>query len=282
MKAWALKAILLVAGVLVVEAASAEHTKAVPVVTQVQGATFYRTSITISNANATVTTAVTMTFSYRSPADGTFQIANVNLSPNLGPKRVQFFDDIIQGFKDAGAIRTADRDKGLFGTLLVTFHQIDEDLRYEAAVVARTYSPADGGGTLGIAYAGRCVCLTGSKFRVISSSRTGIFGNDGSTRSNIGIINEGFGPTDVDVKYFDGETGQLLKQFNLSEKAGHVLQENEVFQINKVFDDSAIPPTTHTLVIELDSTVTDVYVSGYGVQLDNTTNDGAFYFFEEP
>src|SRR4030095_2637317 len=98
------------------------------------------------------------------------------------------------------------------------------------AGVARPYSPAAGGGTLGIAYAGRCFCLTGSTGRVISSARSGGFGSDGSTRPNLGIINEGFGPSDVRIQYFDGDTGVLLKTFLVSSKAGHILEENEVYQ----------------------------------------------------
>ena len=90
---------LLIAGI-----AHADHTKSVPVVTQVQGATFYRTSMTISNGNAVLTTPVNMRFSYRAP-DGTFQVAQLPVSPNLGPRKVHVFDDIIQEFKDAGAIR---------------------------------------------------------------------------------------------------------------------------------------------------------------------------------
>jgi len=260
--------------------AQAEHTKSVPVVTQVQGAALYRTSMTISNGNAAITTPVNMRFSYRAP-DGSFQIAQLAISPNLGPRKVQVFDDIVQEFKDQGAIRTADVNSPLFGTLLVTFDTIEDDNKFEAAAVARTYSPAPGGGTLGIAYAGRCFCLTGSQGRVIGSMRSGVFGNDGSTRANLGIINEGFGTTDVQVSYFDGDSGNLLKTFALSTRAGHVLEENEVYQINNLFADPAVPGTTTKLVVELKALTNGVYVSGYGVQLDNTTQDGAFFFFEE-
>ncbi|HEY1252758.1 MAG TPA: hypothetical protein VGH97_16380 [Thermoanaerobaculia bacterium] len=270
----------LVASVLLGGIARAEHTKSVPIVTQVQGATFYRTSLTISNGDALLTTPVNMKFSYRAP-DGTFQIAQLALAPNLGPRRVQVFDDIVQEFKDSGAIRAQDTDDPLFGTLLVSFATITDDTKFEAAAVARTYSPGPAGGTLGIAYAGRCFCLTGSTGRVIGAMRSGIFGNDGSTRANLGIINEGFGATDVQVSYFDGDTGNQLKTFALSTRAGHVLEENEVFQINNIFGDPAIPVGTTKLVVELRALTNGVYVSGYGVQLDNTTNDGAFFFFEE-
>ena len=273
--------LLVVSMLLVVGAASGVTIKSVPVVTQVQGLTFYRTSITISNGSAIVTTPVTLTFSYRSPVDGAFRIAELDLSPNLGPRHVRFFDDIIQAFKDAGEINAVDANAALFGTLLVTFDAIDESDRFEAAVVARTYSPGPTGGTLGIAYAGRCFCSTGSQRRVIGATRSGVFGNDGSTRANLGIVNEGFGSTDVQISYYDGDTGALLKQYDISSKAGHILEENEVFQINNIFLDSGVPGSTRSMVIQVEATVAGVYVSAYGVQLDNSTQDGAFFFFEE-
>jgi len=260
--------------------AVAEEVRSVAVVTQVQGAVFYRTSITLSNGNATVTTPVEMLFSYRSPADGTFQTTTLALNPALGPHRVRFFDDIIQAFKDAGRIRAADASRGLFGTLLVTYAALD--IRAEAGVVARTYSPGPTGGTLGIAYEGRCFCETGSRFRVLAAGRDGDFGSDGSTRANLGIVNEGFGPSDVRITYYDGATGVQLRQFFLGDVIGHDLEENEVYQINNVFNDSAIPASVNTLVIQVEAQTADVYVSGYIVQLDNTTQDGSFFFgFEE-
>lgn len=256
-----------------------QEIRSIPIVTQVQGAVFYRTSITLSNGNPTITTPVTMRFYYRSPVDGTFQVATLSLSPALGPHRVRFFDDIVQAFKDAGAIRAQDAGAALFGTLLATFEALT--VRAETSAVARTYSPAPGGGTLGIAYPGRCFCETGSRFRVVGAARGGVFGNDGSTRANLGIVNEGFGPTDVRVTYYNGETGALLKEFFLGDVVHHDLEENEVVQLNNIFNDSAIPSTVHTLVVEVEAATVDVFVSAYVVQLDNTTNDGSFFFLEE-
>ena len=260
--------------------ATASVVRSIPVVTQVQGATFYRTSITLGNGSPTLTTPVDMMFSYRSPADGTFQIAHLPLSPDLGPHRVRFFDDIIQTFKDAGVLRAQDASQPLFGTLLLTYSALS--IRAEANAVARTYSPADGGGTLGIAYASRCYCSTGSQQRVLGPGRSGVFGNDGSTRANLGIVNEGTGATDVRVTYYDGETGAQLKQFLASTVAHHILEENEVVQFNSIFADAAIPSTTHTLEIQVEALVPDTqYVSAYAVQLDNVTNDGSFFFLDQ-
>jgi hypothetical protein len=259
---------------------TAREIKSIPIVTQVQGATFYRTSVTISNGNPTTTTALDLMFSYRSPVDGTFQVAHLTPQP-LGPHRVLFYDDMIQALKNAGVIRAQDAGAALFGTLLVTFD--DLVIRAEAAAVARTYSPDLGeGGTLGIAYAGRCYCSTGSLYRALGSGRSGVFGNDGSTRANLGIINEGFGPSDVRVTYYHGGTGAQLKQFLLSDVIHRELEENEVYQLNNIFADSAIPADAHTLVIQVeDTTHNDQYISAYLVQLDNTTNDGSFFFLEE-
>lgn len=269
--------IALAAGMLAAGDAGASVVRSIPVVTQVQGATFYRTSVTISNSSPALTTDVTMRFSYRSPADGTFQVVDLALVPGLGPRRVRFFDDVVQAFKDAGRIRAVDAGLGLFGTLLVNFH--DLDVRAETAAVARTYSPATGGGTLGIAYAGRCFCETGSTDRVLGAARSGLFGTDGSTRANLGIVNEGFGPSDFRVTFFNGDTGQQIEQLLVSGLAGHILEENEVFQLNNILG-GPLPPVQQSVVIQVEST-SGTFASAYVVQLDNGTNDGSFFFLEE-
>ena len=270
------------AAALICASAEAVEIRNVPVVTQIQGVTFYRTSMTISNGNPTITTPVEMLFSYRSPADGSFQLTTLTLSP-LGPHQVRFFDDIVQEFKNAGRIRAADVSLGLFGTLLVAFPALD--IRREAEVVARTYSAAPGGGTLGFSYQALCFDCAGSQFPIFGAGRSGsVFGNDGSTRANLGIINQGFGPTDVRITYYSGDTGAQLKQFLLSTvPGGHLLEENEVFQLNNIFNDPAIPSNVHTLEIQVEATGgSENYVSAYIVQLDNTTQDESFfYLFEE-
>jgi hypothetical protein len=268
----------------VVATTEAAVTRNVPVVTQIQGVTFYRTSIMLTNGNETLTTGAVMKFSYRSPVDRSFQVTSVTLSPALGPKHVIFFEDIIQAFKDAGAIRSVDRNSGLFGTLLVTYDTLT--IKAEAGVVARTYSAAPGGGTLGFAYEGRCFCEVGTRFRALGGGRDGVFGNDGSTRANLGIVNQGDvngeGSTDVRITYYDGSNGNQLKQFFLASVIGHDLEANEVVQLNNIFHDAAIPSTTTTLMIKVEAQKANWYVSTYVVQLDNTTQDGSFfYLFEE-
>ncbi len=84
------------------------------------------------------------------------------------------------------------------------------------------------------------------------------------------------------ITYYDGSSGVQLKQFFLSSVIGHDLEANEVAQLNNIFNDAAIPPSTTTLLIKAEAQRADWYISAYVVQLDNTTNDGSFfYLFEE-
>ena len=274
-------AILLFAASIVCGTARGQVERLIPVVTQVTGATLYRTSVTISNASDTASTPVRLDFAYRSPVDGTFQVAPVNISAPLGPHQMGFIVDVVQALKDAGAIRAADLSAPLFGTLKVTFSGISNFDKSHTAAVARTYSAAAGGGTNGIAYQGRCECEIGSRGRVEGGSRSGAFLTDGETRANLGIFNDGPGPTDVTVTYFNGGTGQQLKQFLLSSVAGHVLEDHEVYQLNNIFADPAIPANVHGLVVRTEAVADEPYIAGYVVQLDNTSQDGSFFLLEE-
>lgn len=244
-----------------------------PVVTQLQGAVFYKTSITIGQATAGNSAGITLRLSYRSPVDGTMQHVSLNAG-QLGPYRVLFEEDIIERFKQSGLMRAADVNSPIFGTLLVTFDAADQSAN-ESLVEARTYSPANGGGTNGIAYIGRNRETAGSEI-VKAAVRDGTFGADGTTRTNIGFVNEGSLPTDVDIQYRDGATGQLLRQFT---HAG--LQPGEVFQFNNIFAHASIPAATRTIIVRGQALANNARISGYGVQLDSVTNDGSFFLFSE-
>ena len=85
------------------------------------------------------------------------------------------------------------------------------------------------------------------------------------------------------ITYYDGANGNQLKQFFLSDVIHHDLEANEVYQLNNIFNDSGDPGDhDHTLMIKVEAQPADFYVSAYIVQLDNTTQDGSFfYLFEE-
>ena len=243
----------------------------IPVVTQIQGAVFYRTSVTIGNGTGSNPVNILLRLTYRSAADDTLQRVNITPGP-LNPYRVLVYEDIIQTFRSAGVIRAADANEAIFGTLQVTF-DANNQLLVDSIAEARTYSPANGGGTNGIAYIGRDINNAGSQ-RIKAAVRDGTFGTDGTTRCNIGFVNEGTVATDVHVTYRDGETGQILREFN---ETG--LQPGEVIQLNNIF--STVPSTTETMIVRADALAGNGRISGYAVQLDSTTNDGAFFLFAE-
>ena len=83
------------------------------------------------------------------------------------------------------------------------------------------------------------------------------------------------------ITYFDGRPGVQLQEFLVSSKAGHLLEEDEVYQLNNIFGDSAIPADVHTRD-QVEARAAHKLFSGYIVQLDNTTQDGSFFLlFEE-
>lgn len=249
--------------------AGADIVLRIPIVTQLQGVVFYRTSITIGNGTGNGPVNIILRLTYRSAVDGT--IHNVTLNEGqLLPYRVIFFEDIIQHFKDSGAIRPEDSAAFIFGTLLVTFDANGLNPN-ECIAEARTYSPAIGGGTNGIAYLGRDFERVGSDV-IKTAVRNGTFGNDGITRTNIGFVNEGTTGTDVEVTYRDGSTGAVLRQFTLT-----ALAVGEVVQLNNIFSHSAIPAGTRTMVVRAEAQSPSGRISGYAVQLDSVTSDGAFF-----
>jgi hypothetical protein len=252
----------------------------IPVVTQVQGVVFYRTFLMIGVASGSPTAIPTLTLTYRSPVDGTVQSPALTLANAIGGGQAQTFEDVIQTFKDAGSIRTADLGVGIFGTLTVTADTLS--LPSQLSVVARTYSPATGGGTNGIAYIGRDRASSGSMSRVSAFVRNGTFGMDGTTRANVGLVNEGPAATDVRVTYLDAGSGAKIKEFNLSSAVGHALNPGEVIQFNNIFAGSGVPSSTRLINVQA-VPLSAIPISGYAVQLDSVTNDGSFFLMtEEP
>ena len=249
----------------------------VPVVTQVQGVAFYRTSLAVSNVGPR--SVMGLNFVYRSPVDNTMQSSHRQDS-------VETFgafatDDIVEFMKSTNStMRAVDKTVPLFGTLQIEMVSIVDST--DVTIVARTYSPGAGGsGTVGIAYVGRPQTAGSLAFtRMTTTVRNGAFGNDGNTRANIGIINFGNAPIDLKVEYVDAATGLNLKTFTVSSAAGHVLGSYEVVQFGNIFGDPALTAVSRVIVIVTPIPPAQTF-SGYAVQLDNTTNDGSFFLMTE-
>jgi len=248
----------------------------VPVVTQVQGAAFYRTSLAVSNVGPR--TVMGLNFFYRSPVDNTMQASHKqDTVESLGAFAS---DDIVEFMKSNSTMRAADKTVALFGVLEIEMVSTVEPT--DVAIVARTYSPGAGGnGTVGIAYLGRPYAVGSLAFtRMTTTVRNGAFGHDGDSRANIGFINYGNLPMDMKVEYVDPATGLNLKTFTLSSAAGHALASREVVQLGNIFADPALAGVSRIIVIVTLTTAVQSF-SGYAVQLDNTTNDGSFFLFTE-
>ena len=258
--------------------ARAAVSQRIPVVTQVQGVVFYRTFLMIGVASGSPSIVPTLTLTYRSPVDGSLQAPSLTLASPIAGGSAQTFEDVIQSFKDAGKIRAADLAAGIFGTLEVTADNLS--LPSELSVVARTYSPATGGGTNGIAYIGRDSGTSGSMSRVSAFVRNGTFGQDGTTRANVGLVNEGTAAADVHLTYLDAGSGVKIREFDLSTAIGHDLAPGEVVQLNNIFAGPGVPAGTRLIGV-LAAPLTPVRISGYAVQLDSVTNDGSFFLMTE-
>lgn len=255
-----------------------EFSKRIPVVTQVQGAVFYRTSLTIGNDSSTKSAAITLILTYRSPVDSSVQTKSVAVNGVLAPHEVFFLPDVIEEFRGAGSIRSEDANVGLYGTLLVRYTGLSSE--HDLSVVARTYSPATGGGTNGIAYAGRPNDEASSS-KIHAAARNGDFGIEGSTRTNIAFVNEGGSTVDLQVTYYDGSTGATIKTFLLSDVIHHLLSPGEVVQLNNIFATSGVPAGTSRMVVQATLPSQGDLMSGYVVQLDSITNDGSFFVMTE-
>src|SRR5206468_10104267 len=109
---------LLLLLLLVPATAFADVSVRVPVVTQVQGVVLFRTSLTVANGSRSRSASIALQLSYRSPVDRTFQRATM-AAGQLLPHRTLFFEDIVQDFKDDGAIRAQDQSAGIFASLRV-------------------------------------------------------------------------------------------------------------------------------------------------------------------
>ena len=257
-------------------AAGADVFYDVPVVTQVQGVVFYRTSLAVSNVGPF--SIMGLNFVYRSPVDNTMQSAH--RQDSVDTFAVFSSDDIVEFMKSNSNMREVDKTAALFGTLSIEMVATVDPT--DVSIVARTYSPGTGGsGTLGIAYAGRAIGAGTRAFtRMTTTVRNGTFGHDGNTRANIGIINLGNSAIDLKVEYIDAATGGSMKTFNLSAAVGHLLTSREVVQLGNIFGDAALAGVSRVLVIVTPIPPSQSF-TGYAVQLDNTTNDGSFFLFTE-
>ncbi|MEX0878206.1 MAG: hypothetical protein WEB59_11595 [Thermoanaerobaculia bacterium] len=267
-------------------ATAATYSVQVNIVTRVQGTSFFRTAIDITNN--TTTDNVTATFQYCYNLNNVYQCTP---GETLTLLSFQSFheDDFVQYLGTLGVLAPG-AEESSFGTLLVTFDGLPSGNGWEGTVTARTYNPyiVNGAtvGTLAIAYPGSLFfeSATGSLVGLIRDTQPAPT-VAGALRTNLGITNtdvDGVGPVSVQLSFYDvtensptngQEVGTRINMANL--------EAGEVRQINNIFDETQanIPSNVTSCIVFADITAGDIAgtIEGYINILDGGTQDGAFF-----
>jgi len=262
------------------KATAAAYSAQVNIVTRVQGTSFFRTAIDITNN--TNTDGVVAQIQYCYVFNGTFQ-CTASQDVALQPLDNFHQDDMVAYLGTLGVL-VPGAEALSFGTLLVTFQNLPSNFGWEGTVTARTYSPYDQSnpalGTVAIAYPGSLFFESANTTLVATIRDTQTAPTDaGALRTNLGITNtdlNGAGPVNVSLSFYDPSTGQAV---------GNVLTINalapgEVRQINNVFTAAAIPAAIQSLIVFADITSPTTgfpTIEGYVNILDGGTQDGAFF-----
>ncbi len=262
------------------KATAAAYSAQVNIVTRVQGTSFFRTAIDITNN--TNTDGVVAQVQYCYSFGGVFQCTQ---SQDIGLASLDNFhtDDMVQYLGTLGVL-VPGAETASFGTLLVTFQNLPSNFGWEGTVTARTYNPIDqsnpNAGTVAIAYPGS-LFFESANSTLVGTIRDTIPAptEAGALRTNLGITNtdlNGVGPVNVALSFYDPVTGQAVGNvLNINN-----LQPGEVRQINNVFVAAAIPTSVESLITFADITSPSSgfpTIEGYINILDDDTKDGAYF-----
>jgi hypothetical protein len=267
-------------------ATAATYSAQVNIVTRIQGTSFFRTAIDITNN--TDVDGVTAIFQYCYTLNGNFQGCTAQQSLNLLAYDNFHEDDIVQYLGTLGVLAPG-ADQQSFGTFLVTFDNLPSNFGWEGTVTARTYSPYDQSnqslGTVASAYPGSLFFESASGSLVATIRDTIPNPTEaGALRTNLGITNTGLNnndPVTVALSFYDvtpnsptngQRVGNILTVANLA--AG------EVRQINNVFVAAAIPSGIDSCIAFADVTSPTnglATIEGYITILDNGTRDSAYF-----
>jgi hypothetical protein len=257
-----------------------------PVVTKIQGATKYYTSIDITN-NTSVATDVSFEYA---PYDGSAPVDGVFQDQLLGLDSFHF-DDFVQYLVDQGLLDST-RGDNTFGTLLVTFDT--GSVGNEFSVTARVYNYVSAGQlpSYGLSYRGEPLRIPGATTLTALIRDTTLPSATGPVVvTNLGIENQGLtdngdvppGNITVTLKFYDPRTGQQVgSEPQLTLFPGQVIQLNDVFGRNSGNPYDLPADATDLIVFAEGPTGPDApHIQGYVVLKDTYTNDGSFYFMQE-
>ena len=165
-------------------ATAAGYSVQLNIVTRVQGTSFFRTAVDITNN--TTTDGVTAAYQYCYTLNGSFRGCTPTQTIVLHPLDNFHTDDIVQFLGNVLEPGAADLS---FGTFIVTFDGLPSGNGWEGTVTGRTYSPS-GTGTVAIAYPASLFfeSASGSLVGTVRDTRPAPT-EAGALRTNLGITN---------------------------------------------------------------------------------------------
>lgn len=263
-------------------------------VTPTTRATTLRSSVDITNTTNKSGVTASIQYSYTCLAAACTPVGGFYSTPEevitLQALDSRHFDDIVSFFAtlvDSSGVPflKPGAAQGSYGTLLVTFQNLDTNQGEEGTVQARTYSRVTEvdplKGTVGFATPAS-IFIEAAKQTLVGTARdTRGGGSDlvGTLSSNVGIRNSDINGTgsldDVDVTFYDTTTGQRV--------GGTVtlsgLRPGEVREVNDIWTAAAIPSSMHTVLVFADvrnSTPSSATIEGYITIDDTNSKDTAF------
>lgn len=269
-------------------AATAEaYSVQVNIVTRVQGSSFFKTALDITN-NTNVD-GVVATYQYCYTYAGVFQGCTLEDSIQL-LSLDNFHSDDFVAYLDGLGLLVPGAGELSFGTLLVTFTGLPTNDGWEGTVTARTYSPYSQAnpslGTVAIAYPGSLFFESANTTLVgtIRDTQTAGSTEAGILRTNIGVTNTALNSLsnlDAQISFYDVTPGSPTN----GQRVGGFIAVNglgagEVRQFNNVFDLAGIPANIDALIAFIDvlGPAADFpSIEGYIVILDGGTQDGAYF-----
>jgi hypothetical protein len=268
------------------KATAVAYSVQVNIVTRVQGSSFFKTAIDITNNTDVDGVIASMQYCYN--VAGNFQGCTPPVDLELLSLDNFHTDDMVDYLGGLGVIGP-DAQASSFGTLLVTFDNLPTNFGWEGTVTARTYSPYDQAnpalGTVAIAYPGSLFFESANTSLVATIRDTTTAPTDaGALRTNLGVTNtdlNGVGPVNVSLFFYDVTEGSPTN----GQQVGNVLSINgldpgEVNQINDVFTAAAIPTNVLSCIVfaDITSPLTGFpTIEGYANILAGGTNDGAYF-----
>lgn len=267
-------------------ATAAGYSVQLNIVTRVQGTSFFKTAVDITNN--TTTDNVVATYQYCYTFNGAYQGCTAQQSINLFGLDDFHTDDIVDFLSNLLVPGAADQS---FGTFIVTFSNLPSGNGWEGTVTGRTYSPFDQNnpnlGTVAIAYPGSLF------FESASGSLVGIMRDTrpaptaaGALRTNLGLTNTALfdttNPVQIQLVFYDATENSATGGQEVGNRRNVTLQPGEVTQINDIYTAQAIPNNVTAVIVFADvlgpsSTVTPPTIEGYINILDGGTQDGAFF-----